>query len=268
MKVRLLLLLLGILILCSQVSAEGGPKLIVGEDMKTSPTTLTINEPFTLSFTVNNFGDNFNGNFTVKIKLDGKEAINEIFTKEIPPGDSLVISTGEELFFDKGGSHLIEWGVYYGSNAYSTKWKEVSVDAPITTVYNPPGGNSSDLPGTGFGPGIDTKKAQENPLPFSVETILMIAAGTIIAIILLIILRGRGQKKKEEEEVLVGKLEERENEMQELVDERKALKDSMDMAKIGYFKRQIDEESYKKMVMETQQKLFLVESKIKKLKGE
>ena len=233
-------------------------KLSLGDEITISPAAPRLNQTFDVSFSVLNKGAvGFNGVINIDLAIDSTVVANKMENVSIPAHGSL------QMFFEKGGSinesgsHIVEVRMsYFGGT--SNRWKEFIVGNEATTPA---------LNGSVKRTITEHISRTESPFRLDMNLLVLLILVIVSAIVALIALRARARKKRERAEKAADKLRTKESELNGLMKEKAAIKESLEIARQSYFKRKIDEDMYRNIVEESNNKLFLADTRIEKLKA-
>lgn len=223
--------------------------LSVGK-LATLPVRPVAGENFSIQFEIRNDGpDPYDGMVKTTLLIDGLEAYSRVEQYVISVGEARTISSSKSISLSAPGEHRITLQVEFGP-----------ASASMETIVMVTGGNTKVLQGQNVGKGGS-----------SLTTLLALVA--LAALVVLFIVLWAVKKRRPAPEPAKGPqfvialppLPSGASELDELKRKKQEIEEMIRIAKVKYFKRKLDEDSYKALVSDNQKKLIEVEARIDEL---
>jgi hypothetical protein len=253
-----LMTVLGLLIIFLPL-AQASPSLVISEVYIDPPAPLPGDE-FTALFIINNSGTAFSGSIDATLYIRGEEVSKESFSADAPPGQGRSFSFSEKQAFHSAGWNEIKVRIDYvrdsGEGQENVFFFKSSLFQVIESAPRPPIEiNQSPSPDPPVETTVVITESSKADFSELLEGTLPVIA-ILAFVILLAIVAFRFTKAS-------GK----ENPREELLKRRAAIEENMKIAKLNFYKRRIDEAGLQKIIKEGQDEIFLIDEKLKVLKG-
>lgn len=259
MKLFSIVFIACLLALAVTVSAAES-KLIVSE---VNIGQVYVGESFKPLFSIRNDGDyTFQGPITARLYIDNKVFETFSFEASIKNGETQNFQFSKPQKIDKEGVYEIMANIsytssnadgsqtsafYYKSNIFSIGEKPQSV-APVNLDSLKDSGTDTDT--------TIIKTTTQNDLNVLFDLIPLFIILAFIILIAVVIFRFM-----KHDEAVKGP-----SEIEQLILKKKDLQETIEMTKVNYYKRKIDEAGLQKTLKDSQDEIFLINQKIKKLK--
>lgn len=248
----------------STLSSAGKPDLAI-TGLDTLPNPPVAGQAYDVYVWVRNIGDaSFNGNIWIEAGSTGLLRTQEIDGERLASGEEKKFLVPEVPPFPDSGKKTISVRVSSpGISADSNDVYKKDVVVLAGSAGENSGGSQAGAgtPATGIGEKLKNYMENQNAEPnFSSIIIILIIVVIVIGIIAAVyMLKKRPAQPQQPQMVLTDTVE---VELDSLRKEKEELEEAINIAKIKFYKRQMDEDSYKEIVKDHQEKLTRIEAKM------
>lgn len=229
----------------------GSEDIIVGIYSGPAPQKLAAGARAAFGITLTNTGRNFfNGPVSARLVVGGEGRANQWDNVEIRPGEEQQLPVFEDYTLSKAGNLRVDAYVKVGG------LEEVVVSQNYIIQQRGPGDVILvDQP----------QQIMEKSANVSTWVHLVLALIAVVAVIGVILVLYREKKRQRKRVKIITTDLSEALELDQLKKQRDEIEDMIKVAKVKYYKRALDEDTYKDIVTENQRKLIQIEARIEKV---